>query len=215
MESAQERRARAATIRVTATERANTRIAHARASVEEALEATPSQRLTLDGPEVTEKLMSTAWLGRVIALQGILRLVSKTSLSMRTLNVVQWELMQEEYNLYDKLVLVEAAFQGQPKETDSRWSTIPLDPFPSSILSCLHEEQDPKNFPGMTRVKRLLLGTCMGQVLKVPKKERADGANDEFAHLEATFDPCYDVAQLLECVLHFSTFVSCETSMSL
>jgi hypothetical protein len=39
--------------------------------------------------EVMEKqLKSTAWLGRVIALQGLLKFVSKMSLTMQTVNVI-------------------------------------------------------------------------------------------------------------------------------
>ncbi len=49
----------------------------------------------------------------------------------------------------------------------------------------------------------LLVGTYMGQALTVPEEERAEGATDEFAHLEATFDLSYDVAKWLECAAHF------------
>jgi hypothetical protein len=42
-----------------------------------------------------EQLESTTWLGRVMALQGLLGLVSKMSLSMQTVNVIPWELMKE------------------------------------------------------------------------------------------------------------------------
>ena len=44
----------------------------------------------------------------------------------------------------------------------------------------------------------LLAGTCMGQALKVSEEERAEGATDAFAHLEATFDLSYDVARWLD-----------------
>jgi hypothetical protein len=54
----------------------------------------------------------------------------------------------------------------------------------------------------------------MGQALIVPGEERAEGATDEFAHLEATFDLSYDVAKWLECAAHFSTSVPCETNMA-
>jgi len=42
-----------------------------------------------------KKLKSTAWLGRVIALQGLLKLVSHMSLAMQTVKVMSWELMDE------------------------------------------------------------------------------------------------------------------------
>ena len=64
--------------------------ARAKASVEEALVATSAHRPTLNRPEVMEKLKPIAWLGRVIALQGLLKLVSKMSLTMQTVNVVPW-----------------------------------------------------------------------------------------------------------------------------
>jgi hypothetical protein len=49
----------------------------------------------------------------------------------------------------------------------------------------------------------LLAGTYMGQALIIPEEGRAEGATDEFAHLEATFDLSYDVAKGLECAAHF------------
>jgi hypothetical protein len=41
----------------------------------------------------------------------------------------------------------------------------------------------------------LLSETYMGHALILPEEERAMGATDEFAHLEATFDLSYDVAK--------------------
>ena len=41
----------------------------------------------------------------------------------------------------------------------------------------------------------LLAGTYMGQALTMPKEERVGGENDEFAHLEATFDHRCDGAK--------------------
>jgi hypothetical protein len=55
-----------------------------------------------------EKLKFTACLGSVIALQGLLRLVGMTILTMPNDNVVPWELMQERRELYAKLVVMEA-----------------------------------------------------------------------------------------------------------
>jgi hypothetical protein len=46
--------------------------------------------------EVMEKLKSTTWLGRVIALQGLLKLVNMMSLVLQTVNFVPWELMDEQ-----------------------------------------------------------------------------------------------------------------------
>jgi len=171
--------------------------------VTEALAATSTQRPTLNRPEVMEKLTSTAWLGRVIALQGLLRLVSKMSLSMQKVNVVPWELMDEQREFYDRLVIMEAALRDRPKDTDPRWSTVPPSPFPPTIFPFFHEEPDSKNYPRQSRVAMLLGGTYMGQALTVPEEERAEGATDEFAHLEATFDLSYDVAKWLECAIHF------------
>jgi hypothetical protein len=150
-----------------------------------------------------EKLKLTAWLGRVIALQGLLKLVSIMSLVMQTVNVVPWELMDEQREFYSKLVLIEEALRDRPKDTDPRWSTVPPTPSPPTIFPFFHEEPDPKNFPGQSRVQMLLARTYMCQALKVPEEERAEGATDEFAHLEATFDLSYGVAKWLECAAHF------------
>ena len=63
--------------------------------VEEALVVVSPQRPFLRREEIMEQLESTTWLGRVMALQGLLGLVSKMSLSMQTVNVIPWELMKE------------------------------------------------------------------------------------------------------------------------
>ncbi len=95
-----------------------------------------------------DKLKSTAWLGRVINLQGLLKLASRMSLAMQTANVVPWELMDEQREFYNKLVLMEEALRDRPKDTDPRQSTVPPTPFPPTIFPFFHEEPDPKNFPG-------------------------------------------------------------------
>ena len=161
---------------------------------------TSAQRPTLNRPEVMEKLKSTARLGRVIALKGLLKLVSHMSLEMQTVNAVPWEPMDEQRAFYDKLVEMEAALRERPKDSDPRWSTIPPSPFTSTIFPFYHEEPDPTKNLGQSRVQILLAGTYMGQALIVPEEERAEGATDEFAHLEATFDLSYDVAKWLECM---------------
>jgi hypothetical protein len=180
-------------MRVEATERLAQIISRARDSVEEAFLATSTQRPSLNQPEATEKLTSTAWIGRFVASQGLLRLINKMSLQMQKVNVIPWEVMREQREFYDKVVLMEAALRDRPKETDPRWSVIPLDLFPPLVFPFFHEELDPKKHP-LSRDQLLLAGTSMGQALKVPEEERAKGATNEFAHLEATFDLSYDVA---------------------
>jgi hypothetical protein len=49
----------------------------------------------------------------------------------------------------------------------------------------------------------LLAGTYMVQALMMPEDDRAEGATDEFAHLEAAFVLSYAVAKWLDCVAHF------------
>ncbi len=53
-----------------------------------------------------EQLKSTTWFDRVVALQGLLGLVSKTSLTMQKVNVIPWEMMEEQREFYDKLVMM-------------------------------------------------------------------------------------------------------------
>ena len=48
----------------------------------------------------------------------------------------------------------------------------------------------------------LSAGTYMGQALTVHEEEKAEGAIDEFAHLEVAFDLNYDVDKWLECAAH-------------
>jgi hypothetical protein len=58
-----------------------------------------------------EQLKSTTWLGMVVTLQCLLGRVSKMSLNMQKVNVIPWELMEEQRELYDKLVMMEAALR--------------------------------------------------------------------------------------------------------
>ena len=58
-----------------------------------------------------EQLKSTTWFGRVVALQGLLGLVSKMSLNMQKVNVDPWELMEEQREFYDKLVMMAVALR--------------------------------------------------------------------------------------------------------
>jgi hypothetical protein len=99
-----------------------------------------------------KKLKSTEWLGRVIALQGLLKLVGNMSLEMQTVNVVPWELMDEQRAFYDKLVVSEAALRNRPKDMDPRWSMVPPSPFPPTIFPFFHEDPDPKYYPRQSRV---------------------------------------------------------------
>ncbi len=58
-----------------------------------------------------EKLRCTTWLGRIVALQGLSGLVSKMSLNMEKVNLIPWELMEEQRKFYDHLVMMEAALR--------------------------------------------------------------------------------------------------------
>ncbi len=89
----------------------------------EALAATSAQRPTLNRPEVMEKLKSTTWLGRVIALQGLLRPVSKMSLAMQKVDAVPWELMDEQREFHDRLVLMEAPLRDKRHRLTMEHST--------------------------------------------------------------------------------------------
>ncbi len=112
--------------------------------VEAATLATSASRPSINREDAMEKLASTTWLGRVLALQGLLGIVSKMSLYMHTFNVVPWELMSEQRDFYDKVVSMQPALREQPKETDPRWRSTPPDPIPASVFPFFHEEPDPK-----------------------------------------------------------------------
>jgi len=122
---------------------------------------------------------------------------------MQTENVAPWELKDEQQVFYTKVVVMKEALRDRPKDTDPRWIIVYPTPFPPTIFPFFHEEYDPKNFPRQSRVHMLLAGTYMGKALTSPENERAEGATDEFAHLEANFDMSYDVAKWLECATHF------------
>jgi hypothetical protein len=150
-----------------------------------------------------EKLQSTTWLGRVIALQGLLELVSKMSLSMQTLNVIPLELMTKQRDFYDKLILMHEALRDRPLESDPRWNCTPRDPIPAAVFPFFHEEPDKKNHPSLSRINMFMSGTYMGQDLKVPEVDRREGITDEESFVEAAFDLSYDIAKWLECAAHF------------
>ncbi len=138
-----------------------------------------------------EKLTSITWLGRVIALQGLLELVSKISLSMQKVNVVPWELMAERREFYDKLTGMQAALRKQPHKSDPRWSSTPLDPILAKVFPFLHGEPDPKHQPSVTRLQMLMSGTYKGQEVKVPEEDRIACIT---SFEKAAFDLIYDVA---------------------
>ncbi len=139
MEESNRRRERAIA-RSEGSREASARIAaRGAASVAEALVVVSPQRPSLRRDDVMEQLESTTWLGRVIALQGLLGLVSKMSMSMQTLNVIQWELTTEQSEFYDKLVALYAALRDQPSESDPRWSSTPPDPIPAVVFPFFHE----------------------------------------------------------------------------
>jgi len=95
VEESNKRRERAAARSEGSREAAARIAARAVAFVDEALVVVSPQRLSLRLDDVMEKLESTTWMGRVIALQGLLELVSKMSLSMQIVNVIPWEPMKE------------------------------------------------------------------------------------------------------------------------
>jgi hypothetical protein len=96
-----------------------------------------------------KQLQSTTWLGRVFAFQDLLGLVSKMSLNIQKVNVIPWELTEEQREFYDKLVLMEVGLREQPiRESDPRWMTTSPDPIPTSIFPFFHRELDPKHHPG-------------------------------------------------------------------
>jgi hypothetical protein len=96
--------------------------------------------------------------------------------------------MDEQRDFYNKLVVTEAALRDKPKDTDPRWSTVPPSSFLPAIFPYVHEEPDPKNYLGQSRIRMLLAGTYMGQAFIMLEEERVEEATDEFAHMEATFD---------------------------
>ncbi len=104
-------------------------------AVEVVILATSATSPSINQENVIDKLASTTWLGRVVALHGLLGIVSKMSLSMQTVNFVPLELMSEQRDFYDKAVSMQSALRGQPKETDPRWRSTP--PYPSQGLPFL------------------------------------------------------------------------------
>jgi hypothetical protein len=82
VEESNKRRKRAASRIESSREVAAKISTRAAASVKEAVVAVSPQRQSLRREDFMGKLESTTWLGRVIVLQGLLGLVSKTSLSM-------------------------------------------------------------------------------------------------------------------------------------
>jgi hypothetical protein len=78
-------------------DQATARIASAKeATADEAVIAMSTHRPIVRREDVMDLLKSVTWLGRTIALQGLLELVSKMSLLMQTVNVIPWELMAEQ-----------------------------------------------------------------------------------------------------------------------
>jgi hypothetical protein len=173
------------------------------ATTKERITTTSPHRHTYSRLEGMEKLKSTTWLGRVVALQGLLGLVSHMSLKTQIANVILWELMAEQREFYDKLVIMEAALREQPKEIDPRWRNSPPDPIPASIFPFFRGEPDPKKHPCESRVMQHMAGTYLGKRLTQPDEDRREGATNVEAYVDAVFNPSYDIAHWLECAAHF------------
>ncbi len=110
-----------------------------------------------------EHLQSTTWFGMVVDLQGLSGLVSKMSLTMQKVNVIPWELMEEQREFYDKLVMMEAALREQAiREPNPRWRSTPPDPIPAGVFPFFHKGPEPKHHPGQTRIQMLIAGNYMG-----------------------------------------------------
>jgi len=120
-----------------------------------------------------EHLQSTTWFDMVVALQGLLGLFSKMSLTMQKVNVFPWGLMEEQREFYDKLVMMEAALRERPsRESDPRWRSTPPDPIPANVVPFFHREPNHKHHPGQTRIQMLIARNYMGQGLIVPEECR-------------------------------------------
>jgi len=141
-----------------------------------------------------EKLESTTWIGRVIDLQGLLGLVSKMSLSIQTVNVIPLELMTEQQAFYDRLVVMEATLRERPLESEPRWTNTSPDTIPTVVFPFFHEEPDPKEHHGVTRIHMLISEIYMGQVLKVQDAKRHEGISEEATYVEVVFDLSYVIA---------------------
>jgi hypothetical protein len=111
--------------------------------------------------------------------------------------------MTEQQAFYDKLVVMDAALREQPPESEPRWSNTPRDPIPSAAFPFFHEETDPKQHPGVTRIQMLISGTYMGQTFNVPDVDRREGMIDAEAYVDVVFDLSYDIAKILQCASHF------------
>ena len=148
--------------------------ARAVSSVEEAILAVSPQRPSFRREDAMEKPESTTWLGRLLALQGLLELVSKMSLSMQTLDVIPWELMAEQQALYEKIVGTEAALREQPPESDPRWTSTHPDPIPATVFPFFHEEPDPKHHLGV-QMTRNPYTHAYGRFRHGPRAESAGG----------------------------------------
>jgi hypothetical protein len=81
------------------------------------------------------------------------------SLAMQKVNVIHWELMEEQREFYDKLAMMDVALREQPStESFPRWRSTPPDPIPVSVFLVFHREPDPKHDPGQTRIQMLIAG---------------------------------------------------------
>jgi len=151
-----------------------------------------------------EQLKFTTWLSMVIALQGLLGLVCKTSLNMQIVNVFPWGLMEEQREFYDKLVNVEDALREQPsRESDPWWMSTPPDPISVFIFPFFHREPDPKHHLGQTRIHMLIARNYLSHELVLPVECRLKEVSKEDTLLEVAFGLCYGIAHRLECAAQF------------
>ena len=186
-----------------AQERAAKIEARAVGNLVEGTTSTSATRPSYNREEAMQKLKCTTWLGKVIALQSLLDLVSQMSFLMQKANVVPWELTVEQRKFYENIVRMHAALRKQPKESDPRWMSTPPEPIPASIFPFFHQEPDRNHHPRHSHIQMLISGTYTGMKFVVPENDIREGATAEEIYMKAAFDLSYDIADWLECAIHF------------
>jgi hypothetical protein len=131
--------------------------------------------------ELLHTLRSFDWLGRVLILICLLEKVMFLSLSMQTVDVLPWELIEEQVQF--KKSMDEIVMQLDPEDPDHE--NAPLhslrsteQPLPQKHFRFMYEKADKKGeYPG-SRHDQLAAGSFMGQKLWVSDEDAGQGNAD-------------------------------------
>jgi hypothetical protein len=157
--------------------------------------AATSDKLTFS--EMLENMRKFDWVGRIVALQGLLRLCMDLSLKMQAVNVIPWELVEAQSAFK---ATIDSIARGLDPDTYS--AEFMGNPIPKEVFPFMHERADAQGQFLGTWHEMLLSGEFMGQTLTVDERD-AKGRDAGDARKQALLSLGYDIADWCRAASHW------------